>query len=93
MVVFCLCVFSLEISLSCLGKDDYFGGFFFFLDVISTASLLLDISWVSDGIFERSDKEGDAGSARASRTARIGAKAGRVVRVIRLVRILKLYKG
>jgi len=93
VVMFCLGVFSLEIVLSCLGKEDYFGGFFFVLDVVSTASLLLDISWISDELLEDSGKEGDASSARAGRTARIGAKAGRVVRVIRLVRILKLYKG
>lgn len=60
------------------------------MDVISTLSLLLDLTWVSDVVV--GDGE-DLDKLRSGRTARIGAKAGRVVRVIRLVRILKLYKA
>lgn len=85
----CLFVFTLEIVLSCLGKDDYILGFFMALDVVSTATLVLDLSYVSD--FVLGDGE-DLDKMRSGRTARVGAKAGRVVRVIRLVRILKLYK-
>jgi hypothetical protein len=86
----CLFVFFIEIVLACLGKNDYFMGFFFCLDVISTASLLLDLSWIADIMF--GDGE-DLDKLRSGRTARVGARAGRVVRVIRLVRILKLYKA
>ncbi len=39
--------FTLEIVVASLVKPDYFNGFFFWLDVISTLSLLLDIGWVS----------------------------------------------
>lgn len=32
-------------------KDGYFVGFFFWLDLLSTVSMLLDIGWVSNAIF------------------------------------------
>jgi hypothetical protein len=35
--------FILEIVLTVIAKDDYIFGFFFWLDVISTVSLILDI--------------------------------------------------
>lgn len=91
LVILCIVVFGFEVFISCLGKDDYFMGFFFILDVLSTSTLVLDLTWVADEM--AGGGEEDAKNARAGRTARIGAKAGRVVRVIRLVRILKLYKA
>jgi len=90
ITITCLLVFTLEIVLSCIGKEDYPFGFFMALDVISTASLILDLTWISELVL--GDGE-DLDKMRSGRTARIGAKAGRVVRVIRLVRILKLYKA
>eukprot|EP00927_Polykrikos_kofoidii_P071028 TRINITY_DN6736_c0_g1_i4.p1 TRINITY_DN6736_c0_g1~~TRINITY_DN6736_c0_g1_i4.p1 ORF type:complete len:964 (+),score=155.60 TRINITY_DN6736_c0_g1_i4:115-3006(+) len=85
-------IFAIEIVLSCIGRDDYWLGFFFWLDVMSTATLLLDLTTVADAI--SGDTEDDnVSSLRGGKTARMGAKAGRVVRVLRLVRIFKLYKA
>mmetsp|Transcript_23680 Transcript_23680/g.55238 ORF Transcript_23680/g.55238 Transcript_23680/m.55238 type:complete len:1002 (-) Transcript_23680:128-3133(-) len=89
LTIGCIVVFALELVLSCIGKEDYFGGFFFFLDAISTVTLVLDLTWVSDSFADDSELDG----ARSGRTARMGARIGRVVRVLRLVRIAKLYKG
>jgi hypothetical protein len=86
----CMVVFSFEIIMSCLGRDDYIWGFFMVLDVISTITLVLDLTYVADLVM--GDGE-NLEQMRSGRTARVGAKAGRVVRVIRLVRILKLYKA
>eukprot|EP00439_Symbiodinium_sp_Y106_P052672 s3322_g7.t1 len=93
LVVFCIVFFSLECLASCLGKDDYFGSFFFILDVISTGTLFMDLTTVSEALFSADD--GDPSKARSSRTgtARVGAKVGRVVRVLRLIRIVKLFKA
>eukprot|EP00929_Paragymnodinium_shiwhaense_P098030 TRINITY_DN5958_c0_g3_i1.p1 TRINITY_DN5958_c0_g3~~TRINITY_DN5958_c0_g3_i1.p1 ORF type:complete len:1079 (-),score=285.38 TRINITY_DN5958_c0_g3_i1:58-3294(-) len=89
LVGVCIVVFSAELWLSCLGKDDYFLGFFFCLDFLSTCTLVLDLTIVADTLFS-----GDAtDKARSGRTARMGAKVGRVVRVLRLLRIVKLYKA
>lgn len=38
--------FLVELILSCLAKDDYFMGFYFWLDLISTLSLIMDIGWI-----------------------------------------------
>jgi len=43
--IIALGLFSLEIIFSSICKEDYFNGFFFWLDVISTLTLLLDIGW------------------------------------------------
>jgi len=89
MVLVCIAIFSFEIIISVMGKTDYFLGFFFVLDVVSTITLLLDLTWVNDALAGG----GDSSSLRSGRTARIGAKAARMIRVLRLVRILKLYKA
>lgn len=39
-------MFSLEIVVSCFILDGYWLGFYFWLDIISTASLLADIGWI-----------------------------------------------
>eukprot|EP00929_Paragymnodinium_shiwhaense_P022827 TRINITY_DN14467_c0_g1_i1.p1 TRINITY_DN14467_c0_g1~~TRINITY_DN14467_c0_g1_i1.p1 ORF type:complete len:983 (-),score=183.02 TRINITY_DN14467_c0_g1_i1:298-3246(-) len=87
--IIAMAVFFLDIVLNAIGKDDYLLSFLFILDMVSTSTMLLDLTWVAESM--QSDEE-DLDHLRGSRTARMGAKAGRVVRVIRLVRILKLYK-
>lgn len=46
------CLFTFEIILTCLCKDDYIFSFFFWLDVISTLSLIQDISFIFDKILD-----------------------------------------
>eukprot|EP00913_Durusdinium_trenchii_P025340 g23790.t1 len=89
MVLICIAIFSFEIIISVMGKSDYWLGFFFILDVVSTVTLVLDLTWINDLLAGN----GDSSSLRSGRTARIGAKAARMIRVLRLVRILKLYKA
>eukprot|EP00450_Noctiluca_scintillans_P011694 CAMPEP_0194488616 /NCGR_PEP_ID=MMETSP0253-20130528/8472_1 /TAXON_ID=2966 /ORGANISM="Noctiluca scintillans" /LENGTH=959 /DNA_ID=CAMNT_0039329007 /DNA_START=62 /DNA_END=2938 /DNA_ORIENTATION=- len=89
MTIICLSIFSLDLCLAVAGKEDYFLGFFFWLDVISTLSLVLDLTWVTDAM---SDNDEDEVDVSGSKTARIGARLVRIVRVLRLVRIFKLYK-
>ena len=43
-------IFSLEIILSMITKKDYLFSFFFWLDVMSTMTLILDLSWVNEAI-------------------------------------------
>jgi hypothetical protein len=43
MTIICLVIFSLEIFMSILCKKDYLFSFFFWLDLVSTVSLILDI--------------------------------------------------
>ena len=94
-------LFTMEIILSSFAKPKYFLRFFFWLDLLSTLSLILDIGWISNAIFDTGTGHagGAAGAAqlaRAGRASRVGARAARIVRIvrlIRLVRIAKLYKA
>ena len=54
--------FTIEIVLASIAKKDYVLGFFFWLDLLSTLSMLLDIGWVSNAIFN-SGSGGNATSA------------------------------
>lgn len=91
--IICMVFFFSEIVLSCLGKNDYFLGFFFWLDSIATVTLALDLTWVNEALFENSESMDLGDRARSGRTARVGASVGRMVRVLRLIRIFKLYKA
>jgi len=106
MTIASLFLFLIELTLASIGQPDYLGSFFFWLDLISTLSIITDIPPIMDamtGAGGGTDAEGgedDAGDAaslaRASRGARIGTKAGRmtrVIRLIRLIRVVKLYKS
>ena len=90
-----LIAFTIEVTVSCVVKEGYNLGFFFWLDVISTASLIFDIGWFTEIMFSTGGSASAAGGAsiaRAARASRVGTKAGRIVRVVRLIRLVKLYK-
>ena len=93
--IIAMIAFAIEILVASICRKDYFNGFFFWLDLVSTVSLLLDIGWVTDSLFNGSINSGAtsaASLARAGRASRVGTKAGRIVRIIRLIRLVKLYK-
>lgn len=88
-------MFLLELFLTSLSKDDYFLSFFFWLDLISTLSILLDIGWISNAIYGSggtSSVQSTASLARAGRASKIATRAGRIIRIMRLIRLVKLYK-
>lgn len=101
LTIVALFMFTLELVICSIAKENYFCSFFFYLDFIATISLILDVTWVSEALFspdatqsENTDDKEEAGELRkASRASRVATKAGRVVRVIRLIRIVKLYKA
>jgi hypothetical protein len=43
-------LFAIEISIATYAKDDYIGSFFFWLDIISTVTMIPDIPWIWDPI-------------------------------------------
>lgn len=88
--IICLVVFIAEVIISSLGQEEYFMGFFFALDTGSTATLILDLTWIGNAIFCSSDSQS---ALRTSRTGKAGARAARTVRIIRLMRLVKLYKA
>ena len=78
-------------------KPNYLFSFYFFLDLIATASLVFDLPEIQEAILDSASEESAESTnlMRATRSSRIGTRAGRVarvVRVMRLVRMLKVYK-
>ena len=77
----------------------YFLSFYFWLDLISTISLVIDITWVFGTIANNDDGTSDAlditGNFRllskAGRGVRIGSRAGRIVRITRIFRATKVF--
>lgn len=49
-IIICVVIFGSEIVLSCFFKRAYFNSYYFYLDVISTASLILDFTPVKNGL-------------------------------------------
>lgn len=85
-------LYTVEIFLSCYAQPGYYGHFFFYLDIVSTLSMVPDCGWIW-GLFIENSQDTDITTdlikaSRAARTTRII----RVIRVIRLLRIMKLYK-
>jgi len=90
-------LFALELVLASFAQKDYFLGFYFWLDLVATISLLTDIGWIYNELTGGGDINANNASqasslARAGRGARVGTRAGRIVRLVRLIRIVKLYK-
>lgn len=58
LTIVSLILFTVELTLSCLGYENYLNSFFFWLDLVSTASLITDIepimNWLSGGNDETS---------------------------------------
>ncbi|KAF4717950.1 Ion transport protein, partial [Perkinsus olseni] len=87
-----LVIFVIEVTAASVGKEGYIWSFFFFLDSLSTASLILDLTFVAEALFGGGGGSSDARVARAGRASRAGTRAGRVVRIIRLIRLLRIIK-
>ncbi len=96
-----MCLFAIELLISSYAVDGYISGFYFWLDLVSLVSMLLDISWFYSALVSQiSGNTGNAKSiaaiAKAGRGAKVGSRAIRILRIlriIRLVRISKLYKA
>jgi len=79
--------------LSSIYVQDYFLSFFFFLDLISTASIIFDVNFISDIIFSTSKNASLAKLAAQAKASRAATRAVRIVKLFRIIRIIKLYKN
>ena len=92
ITLFRMICFIIEIILSSYAKEEYLLSFFFWLDIISTLSMIPDIGWIRDEMFGSGEHSEDATDlAKTSRAGRV-TRVVRVIRIVRLVRIVKLYK-
>lgn len=86
--------FLFEFGASCMVHPGYIGSFFFYLDFIATASLIMDLGITSSPDIEEEAAEDsvDASAVRAGRASRAGTRAGRIVRIVRIVRLIRVVK-
>lgn len=101
-----IAVFLLEVVVRSFGQANYIYGFFFWLDILSTLTLVLDITMVSEMAFgdeiskieaqEDSSEEGGGGGASAGSSSAEAARAARMSRVgtkaSRVVRLIRLIR-
>jgi len=87
-----MCIFFIDLVLRSWAQQKYLYSFFFWLDLISVLSMIMDVM----PLFQTGGNDGGSlanqGSlARAGRAARAGTKIGRLLRLLRMVRVLKLF--
>lgn len=83
--------FAVEILLASISMDEYFNSFFFWLDLVSTVSMIPDCGWIWDPLTGGGGGTDATDLAKTSRAGRV-TRVIRVIRLIRLIRIVKLYK-
>jgi hypothetical protein len=87
ILVVVLVFFTLEICVLSIVDPAYPWSFFFFMDVIGTASVFLDIG----GIVPQGSQElSNTNLFRATRTAKIGARYGRLFRLMKLMKLMTM---
>lgn len=79
-----------------LSVPGYLYSFFFFLDIISTISIAMDITMLTNLLYSANSLGTGAQLSiiiRNSKASRAAARTVRVMKIFRLARIVKLYKS
>ena len=77
-------MFFIELALSSLAQDGYLLGFYFWLDLIATVSMISDVGWVWNRIMpiteiEDADITESNDLASATQSASIASQAGKIL--------------
>ena len=110
ITILCLVIYTCEIGLQCFADktDDepdivnsmyiwkYKWSFYFWLDIFSTATMILDITWLLSSIISNNGTPNSISNnlsifTKTIRGVRIGSRAGRIVRIARLFRTERMY--
>jgi len=95
LTLFSFIAYCIEIILASVGIEGYFNSFFFWLDIVSTITMLPDCGWVWFPITQQGSALLATGKttdiAKATRSSRV-TRIIRIIRLMRLFRIVKLYK-
>ena len=106
MCVIIMTIFSIEFTISSIVVEDYFLGFYFWLDFVSIVSMLLDVHWFYDlvissvsataAVDDITDPTANGGVKTNVKSISTLAKAGRGAKVgsraIRILRILRIIR-
>ena len=97
-LIFSLFAFTLEILVNSCVVDEFKYSFFFWLDIVATVSICVDVTMIAHyigGLFGIDEATSDARmgeSASSEHESNKIAKLIKALRLIRLIRIIKLYK-
>jgi hypothetical protein len=92
-------VFLIEIILNWICHHEYRWSFYFFLDLVSSLSVLLDVSMLTQMnsgyifIYCSNSSYDLTKLAKQSRASRVATRAVRIVKLVRIIRLVKLYKA
>ena len=86
----CFVLFSFELLGNSIAKANYISSFTFWMDLVSTLSLIFDIPWLSKAFFNISFDGNQVNFLKAGRVSRVTTRAARLVRFIRLIKLVKL---
>lgn len=90
ILVFIFVVFLFESIILSVVQDTYFLGFFFWMDVVGTLSIILDIGWIANTFMPKDTDATSKGSLlRAARAAKLGARYGRLMRLMKIFKFIK----
>ena len=84
-------IFGSECALMIVAKEGYWNSFFFWLDLVSTVSLVFDIGWIMDNYINDTVFINATSLIKTTRAGRI-TRVIRIIRLIRIIRIVKIYK-
>ena len=92
--------FGFELFIFSYCKTGYYLGFYFWLDMLATVTLITDVGFIWNPLLAAALGDDSAGTTSneaiaAIRASRVGTKSSRIVRIVRivrLVRVVKLYK-
>jgi len=86
-----MALFLTEVVLSCIVEHEYPLSFFFWMDIVGTASMMFEISFMfgDAGKLRTALRPTDMDVLRTARVVKVAARAGRLMRLSRLARSLR----
>ena len=94
ILLMCFIFFLLEFICQLIARDNYFLSFFFWMDLVGTASIIFDINPLTGWFYANDIVVNEIGTnyfSKAATTLKV-ARLSRVVRVVRIIRIFRILK-
>lgn len=82
-------IFCLELITMCIFEKGYMFSFFFWLDLLGTFSIIIDIAWIAQKFIPDSTNVSQGSVVRSTRAARLASRYGRLLRLMRIMRVFK----
>jgi len=82
-------IFSIECITLSIVQEGYFPYFFFWMDLVGTVSIILDIGWIAHLFIPSGTMSASGSVLRATRAAKLGARYGRLLRLLRLLKFVR----